>query len=95
MTRSKWQHFQIVGVQKRKFADPELKLATPHIIKLDIYPKEEEAYSYPYLHSWVVADAVNILSEYSNSIKTEPLIPAGAPLDFVPTARMTGISSQK
>jgi arylsulfatase len=91
----KWQNFKVVVVQKRTFADPELKLATPHIINLDVDPKEEKPYSYPYLHSWVVAHAGKILSEYSNSIKTEPLIPAGAPLDFVPTARMTGISSQK
>ena len=83
----KWQNFKVVFVQKRTFADPELKLATPHIINLDVDPKEEKPYSYPYLHSWVVAHAGKILSEYSNSIKTEPLIPAGAPLDFVPTAR--------
>jgi arylsulfatase len=83
----KWQNFKMVVVQKRTFAAPELKLATPHIINLDVDPKEEKPYNYPHLHSWVVAHAAKILSEYSNSVKTEPLIPAGAPLDFVPTAR--------
>jgi arylsulfatase len=83
----KWQNFKVVFVQKRTFADPELKLATPHIINLDVDPKEKKPYNYPYLHSWVMAHVGKILTEYSNSFKTEQLIPAGAPLDFVPTVK--------
>ena len=83
----KWQNFKVVFIEKRSFADPELKLATPYIINLDVDPKEEKPYSYPYLHSWVIAHAGRILGEYTQSVKKEPLIPAGAPLDFVPTAR--------
>ena len=83
----KWQNFKVVFIEKRSFADPEQKLATPYIINLDVDPKEEKPYSYPYLHSWVIAHAGKILGEYGQSIKKEPLIPAGAPLDFVPTVK--------
>jgi arylsulfatase A-like enzyme len=83
----KWQNFKAVFVVKRTFADPEQKLATPWMINLDVDPKEEKPYDYPYLHSWMMAHVGKILSDYGKSIKKEPLIPAGAPLDFVPTAK--------
>jgi arylsulfatase len=83
----KWQNFKVVFVVKRTFADPELKLATPHIINLDIDPKEEKPYNDPHLHSWVMAHAGKILTEYAISLRREPLIPAGAPLDYIPVVK--------
>jgi arylsulfatase A-like enzyme len=83
----KWQNFKTVFINKRSFADPEQKLATPWIINLDTDPKEEKPYSYPYLHTWVMTHVGKILGDYSQSVKKEQLIPAGAPLDFVPTIK--------
>jgi arylsulfatase len=80
----KWQNFKIVFVNKRSFADPEQKLATPWIINLDVDPKEEKPYDYPYLHSWTMAHVGKMLGNYAKSLKEEPLIPAGAPVDYVP-----------
>jgi len=85
----KWQNFKVVFVAKRSFADPEQKLATPWLINLDVDPKEEKPYDYPYLHTWVFAHVGKMLNELNQSIKKEPLIPAGAPLDFVPTGKET------
>jgi arylsulfatase len=81
----KWQNFKTVFVVKRSFADPEQKLATPWMINLDVDPKEEKPYDYPYLHTWMMGHVGKMLYDYSESIKKESLIPAGAPLDFVPT----------
>ncbi|MCB0785041.1 MAG: sulfatase-like hydrolase/transferase, partial [Flavobacteriales bacterium] len=51
----KWQNFKVVFVAKESFAAPEKKLATPWVINLDVDPKEEKPYNYPYLHTWTMA----------------------------------------
>ena len=53
-------------------------------LNLDVDPKERRAYDFPYIHSWVMAHAGRLLNEYAESIEREPLIPACAPLDYVP-----------
>ncbi len=80
----KWKNFKVVFVLKRTLAEPELKLATPHIINLDTDPKEQQAYNYPHMHSWVMAHAGKIIGDFMKSVEREPIIPAGAPLDFNP-----------
>jgi arylsulfatase len=80
----KWQNFKIVFVAKESFAAPEMKLATPWVINLDVDPKEEKPYNYPYLHTWTMAHVGKILNAFQSSIQKEPLIPAGAPLDYEP-----------
>lgn len=80
----KWQNFKVVFIAKESFAAPEKKLATPWVINLDVDPKEEKPYDYPHLHTWVMAHVGRILAEFQSSIQKEPLIPAGAPLDFKP-----------
>ena len=46
-------------------------------------PKERQAYNFPYLHTWVMAHTRKIIKEFQESLKRKPLIPLGAPVDFV------------
>ena len=71
-------------VEQKTLTDPALPLPNPHLINLDTDPKEREAVDYPYVHTWVGAHVAKILMDYENSIKHEPLIPLGSPVDFVP-----------
>ena len=67
--------------------DPALQLATPHLINLDTDPKEREPIDYPYIHTWVGVHVAKLLTDYAASVKREPLIPVGAPLDYMPKAK--------
>lgn len=82
----KWRNFKLVFILKRSLAAPEEKLATPHIINLDVDPDETKEYNFPYLHSWVVPHGVKIITDFQASLEEDPLIPAGAPVDYVPVA---------
>ena len=82
----KWHQFKMVMVLQRTLADPALKLATPHIVNLDVDPKERKAYNYPHVHSWVIAHTSKIIKDFQATVEKEPLIPLGAPLDYVPKA---------
>jgi len=80
----KWRNFKMVLVLQKTLSDPALHLTTPHLINLDTDPKEREPYDYPYIHTWVGAHTARLLIEYQKSLSREPLIPVGAPLDYVP-----------
>jgi hypothetical protein len=80
----KWQNFKMVFVLQQTLSDPALQLATPHLVNLDVDPKERKAYDYPYIHTWVGEHTAKLLVDYQESLKGEPLIPVGAPLDYVP-----------
>jgi arylsulfatase len=80
----KWRNFKLVLVLQKTLTDPALRLPNPHLINLDTDPKEREPLDYPYLHTWVGAHVAKILEQYVESVKREPLIPAGAPLDYTP-----------
>ena len=41
-------------------------------------------FEYPAVHSWVIGHTVKIVNEFESSVAREPLIPVGAPLDYVP-----------
>jgi hypothetical protein len=71
-------------MKQRTLTDVALPLPNPHLINLDADPKEREPFDYPYLHSWVGGHVGKILNDFAVSVKREPLIPAGAPLDFIP-----------
>jgi arylsulfatase len=80
----KWRNFKMVLVLQKTLSDPALHLATPHLVNLDVDPKERKPYDYPYIHSWVIAHTGKLLQEFKESVIAEPLIPVGAPLDYVP-----------
>jgi arylsulfatase len=80
----KWRNFKLVLVEQKYMTDPALPLAFPHIVNLMTDPKEREPYNPVYLHTWTMAHFGRLLAEFKHSVAQEPLIPAGAPLDFVP-----------
>ena len=80
----KWRNFKMKLVNQKTLSDPAQHLATPHLINLIVDPKEREPFNYPHLHTWVLAHTGRIMREYQESVEREPLIPAGAPLDYVP-----------
>ena len=82
----KWHQFKMVMVLQRTLADPALRLATPHMVNLDVDQKERRAYNFPHMHTWVMAHTSKIIKDFQASVAREPLIPLGAPLDHVPKA---------
>ena len=83
----KWRNFKMVMVLQKTLADPALRLATPHLVNLDVDPKERKPYNFPHIHTWVLEHTAKLLREYAASVAREGLIPVGAPLDFVPEGR--------
>ena len=80
----KWRHFKVLFVKQRYFHDNVPPAGSPHIINLISDPKEREPVNAQYLHTWVMGPAGQLLRRFQESVKREPLIPAGAPVDFVP-----------
>ena len=85
----KWRNFKLVMFLQRTLTEPAVKLSTPHVVNLIVDPKERNAIDLPYMHSWTAAHFGAILKEFEESVRREPLIPAGAPLTHVP-ARAPG-----
>jgi arylsulfatase len=83
----KWQNFKMLLYLQRSSLDAPQKLASPHIVNLIVDPKERKAIDLPYIHSWTAVHFGKLLKQFEESVKREPLIPAGAPLDHVPTRR--------
>lgn len=81
----KWRNFKLVMVQQKYLTDPALTLGFPHIVNLMTDPKEREPVNQRYIHTWTMAHFARLLKDYRDSVAEEPLIPAGAPLDFSPT----------
>jgi arylsulfatase len=82
----KWRNFKLSMVHQRHMFDPALPLAFPHLINLVVDPKEREPYEPRYLHTWTMAHFSRLIGEFEASVAREPLIPAGASLDYVPTS---------
>jgi arylsulfatase len=83
----KWRNFKLVLYLQATSTEPAQKLATPRIFNLIVDPTERRPVALPFLHSWTVAHFGRILKEFGDSVRREPLIPAGAPLDHVPARR--------
>jgi arylsulfatase len=86
----KWRNFKLALLEQKHSTDAVAKLSSPRIINLVTDPHEREALDLPYMHSWTVAHFNRILGEFKASAQREPLIPEGAPLDFVPGAKAGG-----
>lgn len=82
----KWQNFKLVLVKQTYATDPALPLGFPHIVNVVADPKEREPFNPLYLHTWTMEHFGRLMKEFAASVQKEPLIPAGAPLDFVPKA---------
>src|SRR5262249_44020167 len=82
----KWGNFKVTMMEQPYLTSPAMTLPTPHITNLVVDPKERKALDYPYVHSWVATHAYDVLRTFKESVAKEPLIPLGAPLDFVPRA---------
>jgi arylsulfatase A-like enzyme len=85
----KWRDFKLALVVQTYSTDPPLKLSAPRIINLVADPQERETMNLPHLHSWTVTHFNRLLAAFHTSVGREPLIPAGAPLDHVPTRTAT------
>jgi len=83
----KWQNFKLVMYLQKTLTDPSLKLMTPYVINLTVDPKERKPYDFPYMHSWTGVHFGKILKDFQESVGREPLIPTGAPLNFVPARK--------
>jgi arylsulfatase len=83
----KWHNFKLVLVQQRYMFDPAEKLPTPHVVNLTTDPHEREPVSLPYLHSWTAYHFNEIIEAFQASLRREPLIPMGAPLNSVVARR--------
>ena len=47
-------------------------------------PQERETVSLPYLHTWTATHFNKIIGDFEASLRREPAIPMGAPLDHTP-----------
>jgi len=81
----KWKDYKMMFNQTMHFFDPIQHLGLAKIIDLKIDPKEREPVAHPeYIGTWTAAHFGRILMEYKESVEWESLIPAGAPLDYIP-----------
>jgi hypothetical protein len=76
-----------VLVEQKYLTDPALPLGFPRIVNLVTDPKEREPFNLVYFHTWTMAHFGRLMKEFAASVQREPLIPSGAPLDFVPKAK--------
>ena len=81
----KWHNFKLALVAQKYSTDPPAKLSSPRIINLVTDPQEREPLDLPYMHSWTVTHFNRLLGQFEASLKREPPVPQGAPLDFVPS----------
>jgi arylsulfatase A-like enzyme len=80
----KWRSFTLMMVHQRYLTEPALPLPNPHIVNLVTDPGEREPFDPLHRHAWTMAHFGRLLRQFQVSVEREPLIPAGAPLDYVP-----------
>jgi arylsulfatase len=79
----KWQNFKLLLKEQRYMFDSVESFPTPRLINLTTDPHERERNSLPYLHSWAAYHLNHVIGSFEESVRREPLIPMGAPLDHV------------
>lgn len=84
MYGAKWRNFKLVLIAQKYMHDSADRLPTPRIINLTTDPQEREPVALPHLHSWVATHVNRLIGQYEASIRREPPIPMGAPLDHTP-----------
>ncbi len=82
----KWRNFKVMYVRQMRYDDELHTLGTPRVINLHTDPKEREHHNPEHLHTWITAHTRPLVQAFEDSLQREPLIPPGAPLDYVPTA---------
>src|ERR1700722_1658060 len=80
----KWRNFKLVLVAQKYMQDAAAQLPTPRVINLATDPQERETGSLPYLHTWTATHFNKIIGDFEASLRREPAIPMGAPLDHTP-----------
>jgi arylsulfatase A-like enzyme len=80
----KWQNLKMSLVGQRYLFDTSPPYANPRVVNLLVDPKEREPVEYPHMHTWVFFHFARLMAEFEHSVKREPPIPFGAPLDHVP-----------
>jgi arylsulfatase len=83
----KWRHFKLVMVEQKYLYDAAPPLGVFRIVNLLTDPKEREPANPRFLHTWTMAHFGRLLKEFDESVKREPPIPPGAPLDFAPISK--------
>jgi arylsulfatase A-like enzyme len=78
----KWKNWKAIFFQQEYMWDPIETFQTPHLFNLIEDPKERE--NVAIYHTWVLAHMARIVAQFQKSVAMEPLIPTGAPIDFVP-----------
>jgi arylsulfatase A-like enzyme len=81
---AKWMNFKLSLVLQRTMFDPALKLSFPRITNLMTDQKEVDEANPVWMHSWTIAHFGKLVGMFAASLEHEPLIPAGAPLDYTP-----------
>jgi arylsulfatase len=80
----KWQDFKLALVDQRTMFGPAPEYGFPNIRNLMWDPKETQPVEPRHFSTWTMAHFERLMKEFAESVKREPLIPCGAPLDYVP-----------
>jgi arylsulfatase len=80
----KWRNFKLQLIDQRYFFDDVAPSGFTMLRNLTSDPKEREPLNHTHLHTWAFGHMGRLIKEFQESVKREPLIPAGAPLDYVP-----------
>lgn len=86
----KWGQFKVNFKRQQHFHDPELSLGFPRIVHLPDDPKEREPVNQQHVRWWVLQHARRLIREFEQTVQREQLIPAGAPISFVPRPLQDG-----
>jgi arylsulfatase A-like enzyme len=86
----KWQNLKMNFVEQRYLFDTSPPYANPRVVNLLVDPKERERAEYPRMHTWVFFHFAPLMKSFEDSVEREPLIPFGAPIDFIPTPPQAG-----